>query len=108
MAAPGQPVTYTLTFSNAGLGTASQVSIRDTIPPTITVTDIFSSGVALHTSGNPPTYGWLVAELAAGEGGVITITGIVDPAATCVFNLTNQVEIQSRTLDANPLDNLES
>jgi hypothetical protein len=66
-----------------------------------------SYGGALNTPDESPTFIWQAAELRSGEDGVITITGIIDPAVTGTFSLTNQAEIRSRTIDANLFDNID-
>jgi uncharacterized repeat protein (TIGR01451 family)/CSLREA domain-containing protein len=105
-AAPGQAVTYTLTFSNAGVGIATGIVITDIVPVTITGVSAISSGVAIVDPGATPPYVWQVQELAAlNRGGVITITGMVSPglSADCVF--TNTATITTTMAEQNPADN---
>jgi uncharacterized repeat protein (TIGR01451 family) len=74
VAAPGDTVTYTLTFSNEGSLPATGVVITDTIPVNVTNTSVISSGVAVTQSS--PGYVWTVENLAPGNRGTITITGV--------------------------------
>ncbi|MCP4542662.1 MAG: DUF11 domain-containing protein [Chloroflexi bacterium] len=77
LAIPGQTITYTLAFSNVDAITATNVVIADSIPVSVTVTDVISTGVAITDTGAVPAYVWQVANLAQNEGGVITITGVL-------------------------------
>lgn len=85
-AAPGQAIAYTLTFSNTGVGPATNVVITDTIPLSVVNTSVSSSVVITQTA---PGYVWAVQELAPGAGGVITITGtLATPLASGTFTNT--------------------
>ena len=77
VAAPGDPITYTLAFSNAGPDLAQNVVITDMVPVSLTVTSVVSAGAVITDSGAVPPYVWTVADLASGTGGVITITGVL-------------------------------
>jgi uncharacterized repeat protein (TIGR01451 family) len=46
-AQPGQTITYTLAFTNAGAGTATGVRITDTIPISVTGGSVISSGAVI-------------------------------------------------------------
>lgn len=72
--APGEALTYTLTFSNAGGLPATQVVLTDIIPTGIVPNGwVASPGLALtQTLGNE--YVWQVQNLDGNHGGVITIT----------------------------------
>ncbi|MFN2108194.1 MAG: DUF11 domain-containing protein, partial [Anaerolineae bacterium] len=78
LAQPGDAVTYTLAFSNAGPGTAVGVVITDHIPISVTVTAVISSGVRITDTGATPPYVWQVADLGTNQGGLITITGTLN------------------------------
>ena len=71
----GGPITYTITFSNAGDIDATGVVITDIVPVSVTNPGWSSSGAAITLRGGT-TYVWdVVGNLAPGTGGVITITG---------------------------------
>ncbi|MGC9396590.1 MAG: hypothetical protein ACP5J4_17230 [Anaerolineae bacterium] len=92
LAEPGDAVTYTLTFSNAGPGTATGVVITDHIPVSVTVGTVISSGVHITDTGATSPYVWQVADLGANDGGVITLTGTLnDPLPASL--VTNVAEI---------------
>ena len=79
MAAPGDTITYTLAFNNNSTALASGVVLTDIVPFSVTVQSVISSGVAITDTGAAPPYVWEVPDLAPGEGGVITITAVIDP-----------------------------
>lgn len=76
---PGQPMTYTIAFSNAG-GMAGglipgNIVLTDVLP--ISITNVISkrSGVVITPTGSL-NYVWNVPALTPSAGGVITITGL--------------------------------
>jgi uncharacterized repeat protein (TIGR01451 family) len=105
-AVPGQPITYTLTFFNVGNVQATGVTITDTIPISVTGTSVISSGVAI-TPVNGTRYVWDIAPLAAGQGGVITITGQL--SATLPAGIfTNTAVITTSAQDSDGSNNSSS
>jgi len=102
----GDAVTYTLTFTNRGPDEATGVVITDTLPASVVATAVVSEGVTLLPQ--PGTrYAWRVLQAEPGEGGVITITGVVsEPLATAV--VTNTATITAAGGDTAPLDNSSS
>ena len=104
-AAPGETITYTLTFSNAGGVTATGVVITDSVPVSVThPTVIGSSGAAITLTGSAPHFVWKVANLAPGQGGVITLTGVLsEPLAAGVF--TNTAEIACAETEGDETNN---
>jgi len=88
IAAPGDPITYTLTFSNAGGMLATGVVVTDIVPVSVTNTSVISTG-AVITPISGIRYAWNVADLAPGTSGVITITGVLsDPLPVGTFTNT--------------------
>ncbi len=79
-AAPGDTITYTLTFSNMGNDTASGVVITDFIPAEITVLNIISSGdmAITRTTIQTEVLTFAIANatsaVSPGQVGLITIT----------------------------------
>jgi uncharacterized repeat protein (TIGR01451 family) len=106
LAAPGDPITYTLTFVNHGPETASDVVINDNVPSSVTgVSDAWAvvGGEITRTPGI--TFQWTVRGLGPGEGGVITITGWLSDALPHAHVFTNTATITGVVVDANTLDN---
>ncbi len=104
-AMPGQPVTYTLVFSNAGSLTAHGVVITDVVPTELTSRNVASTGAAITDSGATPPYVWNVADLAPGDGGIITITGKVDPTLAADTTMGNSAAIDTTDDDIDPTNN---
>jgi uncharacterized repeat protein (TIGR01451 family) len=104
VAVAGTPITYTLTFSNAGATLATDVFITDTVPVSVTNVSVISSGVVITNTGYSPAYVWKVQDLAPGQGGVITITGQLSDTLSHAYVLTNAVFIATTAVD-DPTDN---
>jgi len=73
---PGEAITYTISFNNTGAITTTNVVITDTLSTHITNASYSSSGVAL-TLVPGSQYVWTAPDLLQGDGGVITITGVL-------------------------------
>jgi uncharacterized repeat protein (TIGR01451 family) len=101
---PGETITYTLTFSNLGQTVASGVLITDVVPAFLMGVDYASSGAAVTPTG-AISYTWQVADLAPGEGGIITVTGVVSPSLPQGYDLSNTVTITASVLDGDPSNN---
>ncbi len=101
---PGDPLTYTLAFSNVGPGLAAGITITDVVPLEITQLSYTSTGAIVTPTGGI-SYTWQVADLPPGEGGVITIRGIISPSVGGIFSMTNRALITSSLGDLNPGDN---
>jgi uncharacterized repeat protein (TIGR01451 family) len=104
-AAPGDSITYTLTFRQNGAGEiARDVVITDILPAELTNLVVTNSG-AVITPTPGMTFTWAVQDLAPGAGGVVTITGelIIPLARGRVVN--NTAEIASSTPDSDPSNN---
>lgn len=98
-AEPGQVVTYTLSFANNGDVLATGVVITDFLPAEIQVGGVLSSGVAVTDSHYVPAYVWQVADLAPGDSGTITITGVVSAGLRGRTVIPNRAEIGSDVPD---------
>jgi uncharacterized repeat protein (TIGR01451 family) len=93
-ASPGQRITYTLTYTNLGPQTAKGIAISDTAPTELT--DVQCSAVAGVIT---PTGGfdceWEAADLGAGEGGTVYMSGVVGAGMAAGATFTNTAEIYS-------------
>jgi uncharacterized repeat protein (TIGR01451 family) len=103
VAAPGEPLTYTLIFSNTGILTATGVVLTDVVPGELRGTRYTSRGAAITPTG-ALSYTWLVADLAPGMGGVVTITGLLAPDLSCGQVFTNTAAITAAA-DITPFNN---
>jgi len=104
-ASPGQPITYTLTFSNTGPDTAGNIVLTDTVPVSVTNVSVASSGAIITDTGTSPAYVWQVQDLAPSQSGIITITGQVNPNLSSSGVFTNTATI-SATGDITPTNNV--
>ncbi len=90
---PGDTITYTLTYSNNGLIPAFGVVITDDVPISVTNISYSSSGATITPTGTI-SYAWNVADLNVGDGGVITITGVMSNGLP-VQTFTNTAQIDA-------------
>jgi uncharacterized repeat protein (TIGR01451 family) len=106
-ATPGDVITYTLVYSNAGADPATGVVISDPLPAEILAPAYQATGAVITPTAGSGTFAWWVADLAVGQGGRIVISGTVDPAVAPPITLTNTVRIIS-PLEVAPGDNVAS
>ena len=107
VASPSDTITYTLTFSNNGYLTATDVLISDVVPSLLTSLEYTTTGATIIPTGTL-SYMWEVQELTPGDGGAITITSIVSPSLSIGTVLSNTATITSATVEGNPNDNYSS
>jgi uncharacterized repeat protein (TIGR01451 family) len=107
-AAPGDVITYTLTFSNTGNAAAIGVVITDAVPVSVTISSVISSGVSITDTGTSPSYVWQVQDLAPSESGVITITGVLSDPLPDGHTFTNTAVIATTAVDDDPSNNQAS
>ncbi len=102
VALTGGTITYTLAFSNVGPATAHNVVLSDDLPAALLDPTFVSAGAAV-TPVDGSRLAWSVADLAPGEGGVVTVTATISPEYVGV--LTNTARIQATAREATPEDN---
>ncbi|MDM8532269.1 Ig-like domain-containing protein [Anaerolineales bacterium HSG25] len=108
-AVPGDTITYTLTFSNAGDSTATGVVITDYIPISVTHSSLnFTSSGATITATGSNSYVWEVEDLSPNEWGLITITGTLSDNLSAGTLLTNMATITTTSVDNDPTNNSDS
>ena len=78
---PGGPITYTIAFNNnSSSEIITGIALTDTLSAGIISTTVLTApdvGVVL-TYTPASTYAWAISDLAPGQGGVITVSGMVD------------------------------
>lgn len=104
---PGDPITYTLVFTNNGELPAPGTLITDVLPVELTEVAITHSGVSIVPVGGT-YYVWQIPNLAPGAGGTITISGILSETVDTEDPLINTVSIQGQSPDGNPSNNTSS
>ncbi|NUQ37980.1 MAG: carboxypeptidase regulatory-like domain-containing protein [Caldilineales bacterium] len=100
---PGDTLTYTLTYSNAGEIPALNTVITDLLPAGLLNPTVSSAPPLTQNPG--PNFSWNAGDLDPGEGGVITITAVVDLAFVTPGEIVNTAVIAADGEDANPLNN---
>jgi uncharacterized repeat protein (TIGR01451 family) len=100
IAAPGDSVTFTLIYTNAGPQAATDVRIEDFVPTSVMTLSASSVGATITATGSV-SYTWEVADLAPGAGGVITVTGVLSPDLPLDAVITNTATITTTVIDGN-------
>lgn len=103
IAGPGQPVTYTLVYSNVGPTVASQVVISDVVPVELEQLRFESSRPVTATGAF--SYTWLVGDMAPAETGAITLSARIRSEPVERYVLVNRAEIAAMGTDTDPDDN---
>ncbi len=106
VAAPGQPITYTLVLSSAGPQLARGVILTDALPAQLADFDYRSSpGLVVTETGGIP-YRWQVQPLVSGTVGTITITGVLSGCLAGGAHVDNSAAISAGlTFEADPGNN---
>src|ERR1035437_2836698 len=98
----GSTLTYTITVTNAGPGTASNVSWSDTVPPGLTPFSISLPGAWSCVFGPPVSCS--IASMGIGSA-VFTVSATVNNALLGGTVLTNTATVTATTTDPNPGNN---
>ena len=116
-ALPSAPITYTLSFNNRGLSTATGTTLTDILPPELVVVSVESWQPIIDILPGPG-YIWQLPNLAPGTSGTITIhavlsdtlpVGLTIPntariaASGEVYLVNNQADVTLTVLNAAPL-----
>lgn len=105
--APGDPITYTLAFTNTGLDIATNVVITDDIPTGVEILSVMSSGVVVTETAVYPNYAWQISDLQPDESGTITLIGRIAPGFTSGGILVNTAVVTA-THDTPATDNSDT
>jgi uncharacterized repeat protein (TIGR01451 family) len=95
---PGDRLTYTLAYANAGPATAHHVVITDLLPVELESPVVASSG-AVITPRLGTRFAWDVEDLAETEGGTIIITAVVSPTFVGVITNSALIETTAKETD---------
>ncbi len=91
---PGNDLTYTIRYANIGKGSANDLVLRDTLPPSTTFKSASNGGTA---SGSEVT--WSLGSLAGGASGTVTLNvTIATNLPVGRTELLNKVVLRSREL----------
>ncbi|MBU0493555.1 MAG: DUF11 domain-containing protein [Chloroflexi bacterium] len=75
-AAPGEAITFSLTLTNTGSLPATGIVVTDTMPAWLWGVS-FTSTLSVTDTGHVPPFVWLVQDLTPGQGGLITVGGVL-------------------------------
>jgi uncharacterized repeat protein (TIGR01451 family) len=107
-ATPDSDVTYTITFINSGPDPATDATLTDTLPGTMTfVSFTQNSGPAMSCTPAATTTCTAVT-FPAGGTAVFTLVGHIPPATQSGTTFTNTATVGSKTSDPNPDNNTSS
>jgi uncharacterized repeat protein (TIGR01451 family) len=94
----GSDITYTITVTNNGIGTASNVVVTDNLPSSLTFVSCNSTGGGVcNGAGNNRTVNF--SSLSVGASATITIVGTVN--GTGGASISNTASVSSATSDLN-------
>lgn len=105
---PGEPVTYSIVYSNAGPGVAKNTQIVDDLPEGFVLNSV-QSNPPVPYAANDNQLVFDVGDLDESEGGTITVLGTFDATPSLPWEetqvLQNEVAIESDTHDPDTTDN---
>src|SRR5262249_17560823 len=99
---PGTVDTYTITVSNNGPDTVSNVTLIDAIPATLLNATF---GIPSQGSYNAATGAWSGLNLASGQAAFITLSGLIGPNATGTISNAVTVFAPTGVAETNPANN---
>ncbi len=105
----GQNVTYTITINNIGTATATNVTLTDNLPSTLTYVScnvVSGPAGACGGAGNNRTIAW--ASFPAGQTAVVTIVATVNCNVANGTIITNNISIASVPADGSLANNTGS
>jgi len=103
--APGDTLTYSITAANKGTAPATNVTVTDNLPQTVSFVSCSSQGGgACLGSGNLRLIGF--SALLPGTSATITLVTRVNQSVASGTVISNTATISSNVVDVNPLDNI--
>jgi uncharacterized repeat protein (TIGR01451 family) len=104
----GTNLTYTITVTNNGPATATNVVASDLLPPTLSVVSVTGSNGATCNAGIPGTVSTTCnfGTVANGAVRTMTIVALVDPSVEAGSIISNNATVSSDTADNDNSNNL--
>ena len=110
VANPGDPITYTLTATNNGPGSASNVQVQDSLPAAIdpgSVAATPSAGGTCAQTGQELSCVWSGSTAASAQRSVTITASALANVAAADRKSVNRAEVSSLTDDPNPSNNAD-
>ncbi len=106
----GEQVTYTLTVSNPGSNTATNVVVTDDLPDDFVITSATATGggTVVQTGNAAGEVTVSYASLTAGQSETITIIATVPAARAAAAAITNSASVTADGTDSNTANNTDS
>jgi len=95
--APGQTVTYTLSYTNEGPQLATGVVVTDIVPSVLLSLTIQASDPDIWPRPGV-SFAWEIGELEPGAGGIITLTGVLTDGLAAGTEIENWANIDGGPL----------
>lgn len=99
---PGDPVTFTLVVTNNGPADATNVTVTDALPATLT----YTSSSATTGTYNSGTGAWPIGSLTSGSSATLTLEAAVATGAS--GTVTNTATVTLTETDSNPNNNSDT
>jgi uncharacterized repeat protein (TIGR01451 family) len=96
---PGDVVTFTLRFSNAGPGIALEPVLTDLVPPVLINPSVVYSSLEVLSQRTGITFSWTITDLLPHEGGELVFRAEVAPGVESPVAFFNEAMIESTTPD---------
>ena len=104
-AVPGTGISYAITVTNSGPDPVTSVTVTDPVPPAI-LGAFFSTSNGSYDVG--PGLWTFAAPLLAGQSAILTLNGMIDPAATGTLTNTATVFPPPGLTDTNSTNDMDS
>jgi uncharacterized repeat protein (TIGR01451 family) len=102
---PGDMVTFTLAFSNAGPGIAFEPVLTDLMPSLLVNPSVIYSSAEVLSQREGITFSWTITDLWPHTGGQVVIRAQVAADAEVPVAFFNEARINSTTPDLAPVNN---
>ncbi|MFK7804526.1 MAG: Calx-beta domain-containing protein [Anaerolineae bacterium] len=104
---PGQPVSYRLSATNSGVGTATEIKFTNVAPAEIEINGIVTSTQAFTQTTASEQVSFETDQIAPNKSATIELSGVISPALNSDQTISHTV-ILTATADVSPTNNSQS